>query len=115
MLRVVDKHLHFDNKVVMDYGCGMGILTEEIMRKYKPREVYACDTASESVNLTKERCRMYQCFKDAYVITKDQLPLKDGKFDIIFVTEIVEHLSDEALNFLLKQVYRLLKLGGYWL
>lgn len=113
LMRVVDKYLHFQGKRVMDYGCGIGILTEEILRKYKPSEVYACDPASESVKETKKRCNKYPSFKAAYVITNEKLPLEDGKFDIIFATEIVEHLSDEALEFLLKQVHRLLRVGGF--
>lgn len=113
LMRVVNRFLSFEDKTIMDYGCGIGILTEEIMKKYKPAAVYACDTASESVNETKKRCRQYSNFKDAYIITDNPLPINDNKFDIIFVTEIVEHLSDESLDFLLKQVHRLLNGGGY--
>lgn len=112
LMRIVDKYLHFENKIVMDYGCGIGILTEEIMKHYNPAGVYACDVASESVKETTDRCKGYSSFKGAYLIDDNQLPLEDGKFDIITVTEIVEHLSEKALDFLLKQVNRLLRVGG---
>lgn len=112
LVRVVGKHLQFENKTVMDYGCGLGFFSEEIMKQYNPAAVYACDLASESVKKTIDRCKGYGSFKGAYLIDDNQLPLEEGTFDIVVVLEIVEHLSEEALDFLLKQVNRLLRVGG---
>lgn len=45
----------------------------------------------------------------------EALPYKDSTFDVVFCSEILEHLSSEQLGVGLKEVYRVLKSGGYFL
>lgn len=45
----------------------------------------------------------------------EALPYKDGTFDVVICSEILEHLSSEQLQKGLKEVSRVLKSGGYFL
>ena len=83
LMRIVENRLHFHGKIVLDYGCGLGILTEELLKNFNPKEVCACDISRESVNATRKKCEKYANFTDAYVINSEEMPLEDGKFDII--------------------------------
>lgn len=42
-----------------------------------------------------------------------QIPYKDGMFDFVFCSEVIEHLSGDALKSGLAEIYRVLRKGGY--
>jgi len=44
----------------------------------------------------------------------DSLPYKDDQFDLIVMSEVLEHLTNDPVN-ILSEIYRVLKPGGYFL
>jgi len=93
---------NFDkNLEILDLGCGTGILIKKIiMNGFK--NIYACDGFDKPniVNFTN--------FKKANF--ENELPYINNKFDIIILSEVIEHLENP--NFLLTEVHRILKKGG---
>lgn len=45
----------------------------------------------------------------------DGLPWADKEADMVFSSEFLEHMTPEALDIVLKEMYRVLKPGGLWL
>lgn len=45
----------------------------------------------------------------------DGLPWSDGEADMVFSSEFLEHMTPEALDNVLAEMYRILKPGGLWL
>ncbi len=93
---------------VLDYGCGVGFLIEKLS-KINNIELFGLDYSADSVIKTNERCKGISTFKGAF--NPDKLP-EDLKFDVIAVTEVIEHLSDEHLASAMKEISKLLKPNG---
>jgi len=78
---------------ILDIGAGSGALIDQI-----PKAI-GLDLAPKHPN----------------VIAGDisELSFKDEIFDTVFTTEILEHLDGETLNRGLREIYRILRVGGY--
>jgi SAM-dependent methyltransferase len=82
----------FIGNTILDVGAGSGALMELIPE-------------STGIDLVSKHPRM---------ITGDvtDTPFKQGSFETIFATDILEHLDDKMLDSSLKEVHRLLKNNG---
>lgn len=85
----------FIGKKVLDAGAGSGALISRI-----PGAI-GIDLAPKSRDVVKGD------------ITK--MSFKDGNFDTVFATEVLEHLSDEILKASLKEIKRVLNPGGIFI
>ena len=111
-LKCVTQKVEFSNKKILDYGCGIGILAEKILDEYNPELVCGCDISKESVTMMDERCKKYKNYGGAYEVNEAMQQFGKGKFDIVIAMEIVEHLSDQDLDIMLKRARSFLKKGG---
>lgn len=92
---------------ILDLGCGDGSLTRTIKEKTRASIIVGVDIYEPLLRLAKSR--------DIEVIRYDlnrfPYPFKDNYFDIIISHQVIEHLF-YPIKFL-KEIYRLLKSGGY--
>ncbi|WP_438019589.1 class I SAM-dependent methyltransferase [Sorangium sp. So ce315] len=72
-------------RTVADVGCGDGYLTHRLAERY---DVLAIDRSP--VALARLRVRTLQASADA-------LPLPDGAMDLVFSSQMLEHLPDQVL------------------
>lgn len=99
------------NKVVVDYGCGYGSFTKETAKlAYK---VYGIDASKDIIDIniknnTKENIQ-YLCQQSMV------LPFESESIDIFYSTGVLEHLHPDDANKHLKEVYRCLRKGGYYI
>lgn len=111
LLKHIDKMVNFKGKNVLDYGCGMGYLMRIISATYDVNSVYGCDlstTSVDHVNLLK----LGKNWGGAVQVASDGIPYDSNFFDVVILTEVVEHMDDDALNFAICEIKRMLKLGG---
>lgn len=96
-------------KRVLEYGCGEGWITRDLMRK--GAMVSAFDTSAEAVRRTREilvsdgvadRCSVVQ-------MGAERLDYPDDAFDMAVGFAIIHHLD---LNLTIPELYRVLKPGG---
>ncbi len=75
-----------DVKSIIDIGCGNGIITNELAKKYK---VTGADFSREALT-----------YIEGYSIRilSESLSVKTGQFDMIFSSELLEHLPDRTLQ-----------------
>lgn len=100
---------------VLDAGCGEGRHTWELC-KQTGCSVYALDIDDESIK--KNRYVLYLMgqkgeVNGSYHLLKGdvlRLPFKEGTFDSIICSEVLEHLPDDGQG--LKELVRVLKEGG---
>jgi 2-polyprenyl-3-methyl-5-hydroxy-6-metoxy-1,4-benzoquinol methylase len=101
-------------KSILDLGCGRGELCIASMRRGASR-VVGVDFSKDAVDLAKEhfnRCEDIIA-KDVKFLQKNALELSlNQQFDIIFLTDIVEHLYDDQISILLKKVKEHLSPNG---
>lgn len=103
VLKILAKH---SGGILLDIGCGSGGITTVLKETMKPGDAYGVDISPEAVALAREKgIKAYKVD-----VNKSRLPFKDNFFDVVFCGEVIEHLFDP--DFLLDEVYRVLKLGG---
>ena len=95
-----------DHLVLIDVGCGQGLLIRKIVKKFR----YASNIIG--LEFSKELVTRANKIPDANAIMTNVLtiPLKDNSVDLAFCTEVIEHTKNPRQ--LLKEIYRVLKPGG---
>ncbi len=90
----VENNIDFAGKVVADFGTCTGYLLRLISKKFKPKKIFGYDSFEGYVNLAKH------LVPEATIEKHDIMNRIDKKFDIIILTEVLEHLvyPEEALN-----------------
>ncbi|MDQ1639505.1 MAG: hypothetical protein QOF62_2844 [Pyrinomonadaceae bacterium] len=95
---------------VLDYGCGPGFLLQNLLEE-KVR-CYGADASREAVDLANRKFVDNENWMGASVFSFPPLPYQDRIFDIVTCLETLEHLDDDTLKIVLREVKRLLKSDG---
>jgi SAM-dependent methyltransferase len=93
------------NEKTLDIGCGWGFSL-----KINP-DFYVCDADDQCINYLKDLG--YKALK--VYISEGGLPYKNSFFDNAFTHDVCEHLEEEEMLNLFKEVRRILKPGGYFM
>src|SRR4051794_15573867 len=101
------QHIKSASRIV-DYGAGPGFLVEDIIAS--GYQCAAIEFAPDAVQSLSSKLAGNSRFLGAYHI--DEISGLDGRFDLAFVIEVVEHLYDDDLDVCLNAVCRLLARGG---
>jgi SAM-dependent methyltransferase len=92
---------------VLNIGVGRGGLENILLKK---GALVSCLDPSES---TIDRLRkQYELGERAQVGFSQSIPFPDSNFDVVVMSEVLEHLSDEVLSSTLVEVRRVLKPDG---
>lgn len=96
---------------LIELGSGSGRPLTYIKMLFPELEVWGVDYSEAGINYAKKTYGKYGV-KFKHVPAQDT-SLKDGYFDFVISSHVLEHVSkSEGLNFI-KETYRLLKKGGY--
>jgi len=108
LLPFLDRQINCDD-VVLDYGCGSGILLPCISIRCK--EVHGVDVVPAFVELAKDMLAT-KCCKNAFVYNDNEFKNKfmGNYFDVIIVNDVLHHMENplDAIS----DAYRLLKPNG---
>lgn len=113
-LNFIDKNqLDLTNKVVVDVGCGIGMMTIEFAKRVGPQgKVIAVDISEEQLALAKTHAHMHQLTNINFVCqSADALDQIKVKADLVYSRFLLEHVPNPI--HILKQMYGLLKPSGY--
>jgi 2-polyprenyl-6-hydroxyphenyl methylase/3-demethylubiquinone-9 3-methyltransferase len=102
------EHYHGPAKIVLDTGCGGGLVAEPLARQ--GFQVTAIDATIENIAAAQEHAQMMGLEIDYRHTTVEDLAATGAKFDVITALEIVEHVADVPL--FLKSCSNLLAPGG---
>lgn len=95
----------------MEIGCGRGVGTEIIFKRFRAREVHAFDIDPKMVELARKRLSAYGpddlllCVGDAAAIAEE-----DASFDAVFDFGIIHHVPEWKRA--VAEVARVLRPGG---
>ncbi|MGQ0526453.1 MAG: class I SAM-dependent methyltransferase [Alphaproteobacteria bacterium] len=97
------------NFCALDYGCGDG--------KYLPRfQAYGITPDNiyghEVSEIRVQRCREKGWKNILYVPLHQTLPFEDHKFDLVNLTEVIEHIPAQETDFYLQDIRRMTKSDG---
>lgn len=108
-LAFIEKYTKLAGQVVLDCGCGAGLLSEAMASK--GAQVTGIDLAEDVIKVAQEHASEaglsidYKC--ESMQVLAEQQP---ATFDVISCMELLEHVEDPAA--LLKACYAALKPGG---
>ncbi|MDH5720409.1 MAG: class I SAM-dependent methyltransferase [Spirochaetia bacterium] len=113
-IKKLDKRIQFINKFIkkddkiLEYGCGEGLIIGEIKKNNKlNKNIFGFDISEEAVKKAKKR---YPSIKFGVIPETGKLPFKNGTFDVLVCTEVIEHIMDVERT--LAEFNRLLKPNG---
>ncbi len=93
VLQTIPKDVHS----IVDIGCGNGIITNVLHQQY---DVTAVDRSAAALKFLKTK---------TIQASADSIPLEDASFDMVFSSEMLEHLEDEVLEKSVTEFKRLSK------
>ena len=97
----------------LDFSCGYGDMIAACFKHMRgTQEIHATDFSPNLVRHVSDRFARQPRFKGAMLSTSLPCPFPQGLFDVVFATEVIEHLVDHELDAMLTECRRLLKPGG---
>ncbi|HEV7928940.1 MAG TPA: class I SAM-dependent methyltransferase, partial [Nitrosospira sp.] len=95
--------------VVLDYGCGPGVLARIVSDGTK--KVYGCDISTGVLTCAEI---LSPAPNLEYVISDEagMNGIPDGSVDVVYSFAVIQHLSREAIEIVFENCYRKLKPGG---
>ncbi|MCM8788149.1 MAG: methyltransferase domain-containing protein [Candidatus Omnitrophica bacterium] len=101
------KNYDFKNKKVLDAGCGLGLITNELIKRKS--DVYGIDISKKSVEYLKNKFNSEKFMFSSVA----KLPFKNDFFDLVIFTEVLEHIEKKDQLTALRELYRVLKPKGF--
>ena len=89
----------------LDIGCGSGTFVSILNNKYSA----GVDISSKQIKFAN---KTYGGQQKKFFCYKKKIPFKKNKFNSISLIELIEHLSDQEISKLMRQIHNLLKKGG---
>lgn len=99
------------NGNILDYGAGKGHLIEYLLSN-NMGNITGCDFSKSAVDCISNRFKNNAMFKRMLFIDNIPTSLKEVNFNCIFLIEVIEHLRDDFLDAILKEIYRVMKHGA---
>jgi len=111
MLERLD-YMRIEPRRVLDIGCGTGLATEALLRRYPKAEVLALDFALPMLERARRRGR-WRRRPHCLCADLDQLPLAAQSIDLVFANAALQWSTRPAETF--ADIARLLRPGGLFM
>lgn len=93
---------------VLDFGCGDGKYFDFFRKFFKEENIFGVEISRIRI----ERCKN-KGWKNVLLIKKlERLPFFEEYFDLINFDQVIEHISENEINFYLLELTRVLKKNG---
>ena len=90
--------------IILDAGCGDGLQLDKYIKSYT---AFGVDISLTRLKRAKDRVSRNVVFSGDLF----KLPIKDNKFDVVILGEVIEHLEEPRV--VLREIHRILKSTGY--
>lgn len=101
---IVRSNFNFDNKTVLDFGCGVGSSCFML----NSSNYLGLDCDSKRIDFAK---RLYPDY-NFDILQENKIPVDDNSFDYIFLISVLHHISSESLKDYIQEFYRVIKENG---
>ncbi|MGH7645153.1 MAG: methyltransferase domain-containing protein [Gemmatimonadales bacterium] len=103
---------------VLEVGCSFGHLTEYLCEQPEVRDVTAFDTDPAFAAIVRAKVDEMRLdpVREVRLLSNEEtrtLPYADGRFDVVLVVGVVEHLPVRGRRQLVDEYYRVLAPGGH--
>ena len=104
----------FNNKRLLDFGCGSGASTMVLARMFPYTEIVGVELEKKFLSIAKSRSDHYG-YKNVQLIISpgpNELPPDLGYFDYVVLSAVYEHLLPDERTILLRKIWDVIKPGG---
>lgn len=100
-----------DGKTVLDFGCGPAYLAQHMARlKINPKKYIGLDFSEKTIDKADLD---YGFTKEFFCVKTLPSAIEDDCVDCCFLLEVLEHLDDDHLDNILREIYRVLNKEGF--
>jgi SAM-dependent methyltransferase len=92
---------------VLNIGCGTGLFERSALQR--GLEVYSLDPSERSIKKLRDSLGLDDRAKVGYI---QAIPFPNATFDVVVVSEVLEHLAPDIVKAGLAEIHRVLKPGG---
>lgn len=92
---------------VLNIGIGNGALEHQLLQK--KCNVYALDPDEKAIDRLRKQLQLGE---HAKVGKSQSMPFQDKVFDVVVMSEVLEHLEDDAIRDTMSEIKRVLKTTG---
>jgi len=97
----------FKKGKILEIGFGNGYLLKKLSNQF---DCYGADISYENIEQMK---KVIPEVKFNLIDVDGKLPYKKDFFDVFIASEVLEHMTNDELDLNIKEIYRVLKKGGY--
>jgi len=104
----------FDNKRILDFGCGNGSSTMILARMFPNSEIVGVELEGKFLSIAKVRAKHYKFDNVSFIPSpdSDNLPSELGDFDYVVLSAVYEHLLPNERKNLIPKIWSHLKPSG---
>jgi 2-polyprenyl-3-methyl-5-hydroxy-6-metoxy-1,4-benzoquinol methylase len=100
-------------KTIVDFSSGNGALIQYCVEHLKEGQVISgFDPSEKSIMAANKREINGKIFKGCFQLTSLPSSLADNSVDLVILTEVIEHLTDNELTDILSEIHRILTPEG---
>lgn len=104
---IIENHRERRKRVkVLDYGCGIGLLSYEIGRTCKRVTIHGYDISSESIKNIPDSLRI-----DGNIFTSELGDL-EAEYDVAILSVVLHHILPVERDIVMDNIYTRLRRGG---
>lgn len=97
---------------ILDYSSGFGYIIKYLLESSKSCNLYGTEYSDEGVKVLNNNFEKHEDYKGSKLIKDNTIPWPDNHFDIVFLTEVLEHIPQNDINGLINEFARILKTKG---
>ncbi len=105
----------FENKTILEFGCGGGASTHILARMFPTAEITGVELMESSLRVARKRAEVFDLKNVSFLQSPagDRLPAGLGRYDFIILSAVYEHLFPHERKTVLPALWAHLKSGGY--
>lgn len=105
----------FENKKILEVGCGGGASTHILARMFPTAEITGVELVESELRIARKRAEAFKLKNVSFLQSPsgDALPENLGKYDFVIFSAVYEHLLPNERPLLMPKVWEKLRDGGY--
>jgi 2-polyprenyl-3-methyl-5-hydroxy-6-metoxy-1,4-benzoquinol methylase len=105
----------FENKTILEFGCGGGASTHILARMFPKSEITGVELVESALRVARKRAESFNLKNVSFLQSPngDALPENLGTYDFVIMSAVYEHLFPHERQTILEQLWGKLRDGGY--